>query len=373
MTALNHYLEPVTVVKPKQGFNQKAGFIFNTVAKNTLENSQVAVIGLPENRNSFEKSSPINLDTVRAYFYGLSDFSKLNVADLGNLKSGKTVKDTYASLKYVNNYLTKKGIITVFFGGSHDLTVPLMQSLEIKNPECTIIDARFDIGEDELHSANFITALNPEKSPDTTINIAGYQSYFVAEKQKQAAEAYNVQDIRLGFIRNTFSNIEPILRDSNLISFDLSAIRQADCPASTFAGPNGLYNEEACQLANLSGLSDQSCTFFVSEYNAAADHNFQTAQVIAQLMWHFIYGVSQRKGDYPAKSLDAYKKIYVKIEKTDNDLVFYQNPSNNRFWVEIPTSNSGDKKILSCSEKDYRSTCTGDIPDRIWKNYSRYF
>jgi hypothetical protein len=89
-------------------------------------------------------------------------------------------------------------------------------------------------------------------------------------------------------------------------------------------------------------------------------------------MWHFIFGISQRKGDFPAKNLSTYKKIYVRFDKTDSDLVFYQNERNNRFWVEIPIDATGNKRIISCSERDYLDICNNEIPDRIWKNISKY-
>jgi hypothetical protein len=40
-----------------------------------------------------------------------------------------------------------------------------------------------------------------------------------------------------------------LLRDADLVSFDISAVKQSEAPASRFASPNGLAAEDACQLA----------------------------------------------------------------------------------------------------------------------------
>lgn len=373
MNEIANYFEPINTIKPNPDYGLKDGYLHNEIVQNSFSECNIALIGVSETRNAITKTEPTELDQVRAYLYGLSAFSNLKIADLGNLKLGNTVKDTYASIEFVANYLINNNVIPVFFGGTHDITVPLAKSLKESDCEIVIIDSRFDLGSTDVHSKNFIEELITDNTNDNRLTIAAFQSYFVSKSQKAIAEKLGLLNVRLGEIRNNFSFVEPPLRDADFVSFDLSAIRQPDCPACTFPGPNGLYNEEACQLANLSGLSDKLKLFYISEYDFAKDKNHQSAQIVAQLLWHFMYGVSQRKGDYPAKTLDSYKKIFVKIEKPDTELVFYQNPVNNRFWVEIPLNTDQQVKIISCSEKDYRKTCVGEIPDRIWKNISRYF
>ena len=42
---------------------------------------------------------------------------------------------------------------------------------------------------------------------------------------------------------------EPIIRNANMISFDMGAIRSSDAAANANASPNGFYGEEACRIA----------------------------------------------------------------------------------------------------------------------------
>ena len=164
------------------------------------------------------------------------------------------------------------------------------------------------------------------------------------------------------------NEIEPLFRDCDITSFDLSAIRQADCPSTTNPGPNGLYTEEACQLANFAGLSDKMRVFGTFNLVNEETQPGLSSNLAAQIIWHFLFGISQRKGDYPVCNLDNYRKIYVKIDRLDFDLIFYQNQQNKRYWVEIPTNKNEQKKVISCSENDYLSLCNNEIPDRIWRN-----
>lgn len=376
MQEFSAYFDSVDV-KAFKGFAKEPGFLGENLLSGNLplDQAKIALVGLTETRNSYQPGMKSNLDNIRIALYQLASFNRIKIVDLGNLKAGKKIQDTYAALTFVSEHLLSKGIIPLFFGGTQDLTVPVVKALSGKpNPvEIVYIDSRFDINqEDDFHSRNFIKKLIEDFGDHTEHTILGYQSYFISAQQQRILSDKQIEALRLGAIRSSYNHVEPLLRDADLVSFDLSSIKSSDCEASSNPGPNGLYNEEACQLMTLAGLSDKLQAVCVFEYDSENDKKGLTAQLIAQLIWHFISGVSQRKNDWPAQSLENYKKIYVKLEKTDIDLVFYQNTSNNRYWIELPTDVKDTKRIISCSEKDYKDICQNEIPDRIWKNISKY-
>ena len=372
MTEFTNYFIPVNNTKNKPFSEGSFGerFAFNNEFNNEI---QVALISISETRNSYTGKYNTNTNLIRSYLYKLTNIDKINITDLGELKSGNSVKDTYASVKDVTNYLLQKNIIPVFFGGSQDLTIPLLRGFNnLHNEiELTVVDAKIDAIDNEFHSQSYLNQINNEFN-NVFISVLGYQSYFVPKQIIATAEKNSWDLYRLGLIRNNFKQIEPILRDSDIVSFDLSSVRQSDNPGAVFQSPNGLYAEEACQLANLSGISDKIKVFSFFEYNHDNDIQKNSAHLSAQIIWYFLFGISQREKDYPIKNLNAYKKIFVKIEKTDSELIFYKNPINNRFWVEIPVK-KGETKIISCSENDYIKACNNEISDRIWKNISRNF
>jgi arginase family enzyme len=337
------------------------------------EDTHIALLGVPEARNSYLKPFDVEISQIREYFYNLAKIPNINIVDLGDIKQGKTLKDTYVALEYVVSELINKNIIPVILGGTQELTRHIVKSVSkhIKNCELSIIDSRIDIRDEEFHSQSYLNYINEDPNNKTDISIIGYQSYFVTSDLLNRAKVNNCNLYRLGELRNDFLQMEPVFRDSDVVSLDMSAIRQSDNPAISHSEPNGLYAEEVCQLANFAGMSDKIKIFAIFEYNNAFDVRGQSAHLIAQIIWYFIFGFSNRRGDYPKRDVKNYKKIYVKLDRLNFDMVFYENVKNRRFWVEIPIED-GVNKIISCSEKDYIRATNNEIPDRILKNISQF-
>ncbi|MBR5166740.1 MAG: arginase family protein [Salinivirgaceae bacterium] len=329
---------------------------------------QVAIIGIDETRNAYPMPYAAKADNVRYWLYQLAAFSNLKIADFGNLILGNNVADTYSAVSYLTESLVKSGIIPIYIGGSHDLTLPIVEGLlSVQNQvEIGIMDSSFDILKSEsVNSRSFVGAMAQKYKSRLTTNIIGYQSYLVSSAQQDYLNDINIDGYRIGLLRQNINEMEPVLRDCDMISFDAGCVRQTDMPASQLLSPNGLYTEEACQLATFAGLSDKSevfGTFGLVSKNTPLE---VSANLTAQIIWHYIYGVSQRKNDYPKCNLDGYKKIFVKLNNTEFDLVFYQNLENERFWIEIPDVKGKEKTIISCSKSDYTQLVNNKISDRI--------
>ncbi|MDZ7613549.1 MAG: hypothetical protein U5K51_07505 [Flavobacteriaceae bacterium] len=89
-----------------------------------LDGVQIALIGVPESRNSVDNSTPAKgIEQVRKYLYQMYPGNwYLKIADLGNILPGKTVEDTYAALKEVLGFLIQAKITPIIIGGSQDLS-----------------------------------------------------------------------------------------------------------------------------------------------------------------------------------------------------------------------------------------------------------
>lgn len=364
-------------------FNQnkfEEGFLgrnIQFIEKFDSKNHQIVLIGLNENRNSFLEKFEFNTHNVRKKLYELKNIEGLSVADLGDIYLGKKIADTYAAIEQLIAFFMQKNIIPIIFGGTQEIAEPITKQLTKSYPNQTVetafIDALFDYtNEKDFHSKTYLnhsTFLNTR----TIKSIIGYQSYLNnAEIEEQIRRQQGFNFYRLGKLRNNIQAIEPILRDSDYFSFDLSSIRQSDSPENLFKSPNGLYAEEACQLAYLSGISDKVKCFTISEIKSTSvNHPNASEHLMAQIIWHFLEGLSLRQNDYPIKEIDNYKKIYVKNEKIEQELIFYQNEKNNRFWLQLPgEQKSKNIEIVACSESDYRAVCQSEIPERIWKRIS---
>lgn len=371
------YFSPIDI---KQFDNNKfeEGFLGKNIqhqANFDTHNCQIVLIGLNENRNNFLGNFEFNTLNIRKILYSLRKIDKLKITDLGNIHFGKKIADTYAALTQLIEFFAEKNIIPIIFGGTQEIAEPITKQLVKSYPnqpiEISFIDALFDYtNEKDFHSKTYLN--HPTFLKKNTIkSIIGYQTYFNSSQIEQQMKNQGFNFYRLGNLRNNIQAIEPILRDTDFLSFDLASIRQSDSPQNLFKSPNGLYAEEACQLAYLSGISDKIKCFTIGEINTSENQPNASEHLMAQIIWHFLEGLSLRQKDYPIQEINNYKKIYVQNEKIKQELIFYQNEKNNRFWLQLSAENNKEPlEIIACSEADYRAICLNEIPQRIWKRIS---
>lgn len=380
-----HYFDPVDIklLKDCDFFNKSViGTDIQIYTESntikSLENIEIAIIGIPEDRNSLNKKCAESPDIIRKYFYTLTKFIKSSIVDFGNIKPGNTANDTYFAIRDVSIELIKNNIVPVFIGGSHDLTYATFLAYEKLEQTINIVsvDSRFDLGNinDPISSGNFLSKIISSKS-NCLFNFTniGYQTYYVSPDEIDLMKNILFDYCRLGFVQANPREIEPYFRDASLVSFDISAIRKSDAPAHSYSSPNGFYGEEACLLARYAGLSDKVSSFGIYEVNPSFDNNNQTAHLSAQIIWHFIEAFYLRKGEYPFSNLKNYKKIIVQIDESGDDIIFYNNPITDRWWMEVPyqKANYDKSMIVSCSYEDYEKAGNQEIPDRWWQTFQK--
>ncbi|HEY0262472.1 MAG TPA: arginase family protein, partial [Chitinophagales bacterium] len=242
-----------------------------------------------------------------------------------------------------------------------------------------IIDEKIDLTESEneaITDNSFISNILSH-TPNYLFNLSqiGFQSYLNSPYAIDMLESLNFDCVRLGMARKNITHLEPILRDADLISIDISAVRMADAPAHAAASPNGFSGEELVQIARYAGLSDKLTSFGIYEFNPDFDVRNQTAQLIAQTIWYFIEGFYGRKGDPTQNAENSnFLKFTVKMDNFEHELVFWKSKLTERWWMEVPF---GDKKkferqqMVPCSYEDYEQACREEIPDRWMRVYTK--
>ena len=344
-----------------------------------LSNKKIAIVGVQEDRGAVgNKGTGLNLDEIRKELYKLYAGNwPVKVADIGNLSQGNTIEDTYFALKEITTYLLKNKIIPIVIGGGQDLTYPLYRSYD--NLEQTVnlvsVDSKFDIGniEDDMSSQSYLSKIVMNE-PNNLFNFCnlGYQTYFNSQDEIDLLESLFFEAHRLGEISSSIQVVEPILRDADIVSVDISSVRNADCPGNFNASPNGLTGAEICTIARYAGISDKVSTLGIFEYNASADTKSQSAQLIAQMIWYFIEGVNYRANDYPFGLKTNYKKYIVPIE--DQVLNFHKSNKSGRWWMEIEIDSNNKSKrhaLIPCTYQDYISASNQEIPDRWIKTLKK--
>lgn len=372
------YFDPIPEFITTQKYSSNSFFNFIHFHGETfpdLKGLQIAIIGLVENRGmpkgeSIERSASEVRDKL---FHLKKGHGLYKIADLGDLKMGQTREESIQIMATVGEYLIKKQILPIFIGGTHDLD--LGQYLSYQNLEKLVsmvtVDAKVDMDEEgkpfENHSQEIIL-----HQPNFLFNYShlGYQSFLVDKDLTGVMEKLYFDHIRLGHVRSNFKEIEPIIRNADLLSFDVCAIQSSDAPGAADAQAFGLSGEEACQICKFAGMNEKLSSFGIFGYQPYYDDNRnKTASVIATMVWYFIEGFYDRKDTLSFKGND-YVKYTVSLDFKPSTLVFYKSKRSEKWWMEIPHQDQ-DKfdrnTIIPCSYQDYQTAQSGEIPER-WVN-----
>ncbi|SEL50797.1 formimidoylglutamase [Parapedobacter koreensis] len=322
--------------------------------------------------------------TMRKHFYTLNQGEyKLRLADLGNIRPGETVTDTYAAVKAVCTELITSGITPIIIGGGQDITYAqylAYEKLEQK-VEVALVDSRFDLDRENTENAplNSLTYLNHIilHQPDYLFNLSNlaYQTYFVSKEAIAMYDKLYFTAMRLGLIANTVEHVEPVIRAADMLSFDMNAIRFSDAPGNAHATPNGLFGDEACRICRYAGMNDKLTSIGFYEYNPSLDNREQTGMLLAQMIWYFIDGFYNRKHDAPLIPKSAYITYRTTVHNDAYELVFVKSKKSDRWWMQVPYSGSKSVNeryhLVPCRYEDYQTAVSGEMPDLWWKTHQK--
>jgi len=381
---LNNYLTPVNQSSIAHAVLSSNLSLGNQINIHTKENGlpeivgdEIVIIGVKEDRNSINNlGTGSNLSQIRKELYELFPGSwHKKIIDLGNIEKGNNVSDTYFALKEVVSFLLKKNIIVILIGGGNDILYANYRAYDSLEQVVNLVsvDAKFDLGsfEDELSAESYLYKIIMDK-PNNLFNFSniGYQTYFNSQDEKELIKNLFFDAYRLGEISQNIEVTEPILRDADIVSIDLGAIKHTEATANKKASPNGLTGVESCAIARYAGLSDKVSSFGIYEYNPKLDNDNQSAKLIAQIIWYFIEGVNYRYNDYPFDIKDKYKKYIVPVE--NQTINFFKSNKSDRWWMEISVNNNLNKTtLIPCTYNDYLDTCNQNIPDRWFRVFKK--
>lgn len=345
----------------------------------------LAIIGVAEDRRAIaNQGCALAPDHVREKLYSLhrGDYP-LRIADFGNIQAGERISDTYAALKIVVEELIKKNIIPIIIGGGQDLTYAQFQGYEKleQKVDLVVIDSHFDLdesieNESETTSQTYLTKILLHQ-PNYLFNYSniGYQTYFVSQDSLKVMDKLYFDSYRLGLFTGKTDQAEPVIRNADLLSFDISAIRSSDAAANANATPNGFYGEEACQLCRYAGMSDKLSSIGFYEFNPAYDQNGQTAMLLAQMIWYFIDGFYNRKKDFPLQPKSSYVTYRASLNDDSYELVFIKSKKTDRWWMQVPYPNTKSVNerfhLVPCRYEDYLLAIEGEMPDLWWRTFQK--
>lgn len=326
-----------------------------------LDKVDIVLVGCCDERGNDGTSKSLAPDVIRHQFYSLYYWHKdIVIADAGNIKSGATLADTYAALRTVLSELTAFGKTVVILGGSHDLTLAQYDAYKVQGKvvEASVVDALIDIHtEVPQRSRNFLMeVLTGEPNYIKHYNHIAFQSYYVNPHMLETMDKLRFDCYRLGNVKENMEEMEPVLRNSDMLSFDISALQYAAAP-SNYLSPNGLNGEQACTLTRYAGMSPKLSSIGLYGYSVENDIQQLTAKQMAQMLWYFVDGKWQGKQEAVFAEKDSFFEFNTVFGEVDT--VFLQSKKTGRWWMQLP-----DKTYIACSYQDYIQASSNEIPER---------
>lgn len=341
----------------------------------TLENVEIAILGIRENRNDINHSTEVlNFDAIRSSLYALYPGNwNTSIVDLGDIVPGNEVSDTYYLAQEILSTLLQKNIIPIILGGCQDLVYAQYRSFDVFERMVNLvnIDSKFDLGNSSSPMTNrsFVSKIIVEE-PYNLFNYSniGYQTYFNSQEEIDLIEKLYFDAYRLGEVVSDLTIVEPIMRDADIVALDLGVVNAASLNMPN-ASPNGFDGREICAIARYAGISDKVKSFGVYEFKNFNKEGI-TSLLIAQIMWYFIEGVNFRSNELNVKILKS--TLHYNVPVDGQVLSFYKSVMTGRWWIEIPFISSGNNKLkrhtlLPCTYYDYERACNQEIPERWYK------
>jgi len=370
---LNELIIPASalaVVRQYEGSSGQLGHFLKSQVWDTDHLPDIAILGIPEARGSHFHQIAGGPDAIRVHLYSLTSFShEIKIVDLGNIKCGTELKDTYAALQIVAEELSGMNIRLLLLGGSQDLTVPLIKGFKRQEFSLVVVDDRIDNSTDE-YCATDEYFLN-DIPAGTSVNIIAGQSYFISQQQlDMVAGSDDLEIMTLGEIRSDIKEIEPLLRKCDLVSFDFGAIKASEAPGQYRVSPNGLSGEEACQIAWYSGISTTQSWFGIFGYSPSDDLTTTGAMMAAQIGWYYFNGISKRLDAEPFEEAANFEHYHIKVDVLEDPISFLLHPVSKRWWMEVPSEDCALFPVrIPCSKKDYVKACKNEISEKWWKYF----
>ena len=390
--SLSDFFSPLSISKftPKAGFytsqlGLKTTFFIDKFPELTENAFDIAIIGVQDDRAAVNNGGcALAPEYFRTQFYSLNEgVYASKIVDLGNIKAGAVISDTYVAVKMVVSELIKLNILPIIIGGGQDLTYAQYLAYETleQKVDLVVVDSKFDLDEEDEEglAAKSDTYLNKIllHQPNYLFNFSniGYQTYFINQESLKVMSKLYFDVHRLGEFSDDITLTEPILRNANMISFDIGAIRSSDAGANANASPNGFYGEQACQISRYAGMSDKLTSIGFYEFNPAFDNNGQTAMLLAQMVWYFIDGYYNRKKDFPLMPKSQYLIYRASLTDSNGELFFVKSKKSDRWWMQVPYPSgiSGNERfhLVPCRYEDYTTAVNGEMPDLWWRTYQK--
>ena len=360
------FLDPVNISEISHDAGYKEGQVGKVIKVYEdefpdLDEADIILVGCGEQRGGALLHASGAANVIRNEFYNLYYWHQdIKLADIGNIKIGKAYTDTYAALKIVLHELINEGKTVVVLGGTHDLTLAQYYAFadDKQQVDAVGVDAVIDINIDSpFRNDNFLMELlTADPNYMRHYNHIGFQSYFVHPRMLETMDKLRFDCFRVGSVKEHIEEMEPVIRNCHIFSFDISALAHAFAPANALT-PNGLNGEEACTLMQYAGMSNNIRSLGIYGYRPEKDVENLTAKQISHMLWYLMDGRSRGNREAMMDEKESFNEFHTAFAEVET--TFLQSKKTGRWWMQLP-----DKQFIACSYKDYLLASSNEIPER---------
>jgi len=374
LDTLVDFLEPINIYELSDDLGYAdtqlgSHIVLNEDSFPDLTNIDMVIIGCGEMRGAgLEHTHTDAPNAIRKEFYSLFHWHKnVHIADVGNIKCGATLQDTYAALKSVVSELIEQNKRVIILGGSHDVSLAQYQAYGNLNQiiESVGVDARIDLNLNSvLPTDNFLLEmLCGTPNYIRHYNHIGFQSYLVHPSMLETIDKLHFDCFRVGKVKENMEEMEPVIRNSQMLSFDIAAIQHAYAPSNRLT-PNGFTGEEACTLMQYAWMSPNISSIGIYGHIPNYDEHELTAKQISQMLWYVMDGIYKGKQEAALDNNNEFNEFHLAF--ADVETTFLQSKRTGRWWIQLPNG-----KYIACSKQDYLIAASNEIPERWMRAVER--
>lgn len=346
-----NWLKPIDqefTSNPKEYTNSQIGANIKAYIEDfpALDDIKIALIGIDH----------VAMNKVRTELYNYANI-ETPVADIGNKHNTES-----SSLVQVFAELTSSNIIPIFVGCNIEFVQVFLRAYSSSKKEFNACLVEPSVPPTNKMTNYFEAIYGNQFQNLKQLGIIGHQTHCSDQKLLDGVGAHK-KALRLGEFRTQTSFAEPILRDSDFLCFNIEAMRHGEVCGQSNNLPSGLTAEEACQIMRFAGISDRISSIGILGFDIRKDINNQIPKLVAEMIWYFLDGFTERKMDYPILKKNM-QQFVVDLKACDTSISFWKSHKSGRWWVEIP-GEYNDEQLLSCNYNDYRLACKDEISPQL--------
>lgn len=196
-------------------------------------------------------------------------------------------------------------------------------------------------------------------------DFIGFQRHLVNRETIARVEGESMDSMSLGLLRSNADAMEPALRNTTCLHFDMAALRLADNVNNVFSQPTGLNAEEMCQIFRYSGDSPniKLVSFDTNGIKFCSPQSPEPV-LIAESIWYLLEGFNNQTA---LKSNEISKNKYmVHMDDMEEPLIFTLDSATGKWWISLGPEDDNSPQI-ACTSTDYNMAVKGQLSDKLYR------